>query len=56
MRSRGSVEGTEGAWLPRWSVIPQYFEPAQVYRRILLVGDIFVKNFVGVERSKHVLF
>jgi hypothetical protein len=52
---QGSIEDTERVWLPRWSAIPHHFKPVQVYRRVLFVGDIFVENFVGIERSEHVL-
>lgn len=53
MRSRGP--DTEREWLPRWSAVPRHFESVQVYRRVLFVGDIFVKNIVRIERSEHVL-
>ena len=55
VRSRGPVEDTERAWLPRCSVVHDYFEPVQVYRHVLLMGDIFVENVVGFERPEDVL-
>jgi len=55
MRFRDPVEDTEREWLPRWSAVPRHLKPVQVYRRVLFVGDIFVKNVVRTERSEHVL-
>jgi hypothetical protein len=55
MRSKDPAEDTERVWLPRWSAIPHHFEFVQIYRRILFMGDIFVKNFFDIERSEHVL-
>lgn len=56
VRFGGSAKDTERVWLPRCSAIPCYLELVEVHRRILSVGNIFVKNFVGIKRSEHVLW
>ena len=55
VRFGGFVKDTERVWLPRCSAIPCYFEFVQVQRRILSVGNVFVKNFIGIKRSEQVL-
>ena len=55
MRSRGTTENAERVCLPRSLFVPHYFEPVQVYRRVLFVGDVFVKDVVGIKRPEHVL-
>ena len=55
MRTCGSIGDAERLWLPRFSAIPCYLEPVEVYRCALLVSDILIKSFVGIKGPKHVL-
>ena len=55
MRTCGSIGDAERVLLPRFSVIPCHLESVEVYQCALLVGEVFVKGFVGIKRPEHIL-